>query len=202
MERRTIWAILLMMVIAIAPALFIKRAPRAGTPVSRAGVPADTTHRASDSAAASAAPAAAASPTAATSTAAVPADTNARADTVRVTSPLYTYGISTRGGRLVSARLTQFKSLWPADHGVPVELVGPGNSALGLGLVANGDTVRLEDWQYTPSATSLTVNGPTTLSCFAAVSVPRNRVRAIAARIAERATFGVLQFSLRWASTR
>ena len=39
MDRRTVWAILLMMVIAIAPAIFIKRPPR---PAPGAGGAADS----------------------------------------------------------------------------------------------------------------------------------------------------------------
>ena len=38
-------------------------------------------------------------------------------DTVRVTSPLYTYGISTRGGRLVEATLPRYRSMAPAAAG-------------------------------------------------------------------------------------
>src|SRR5215213_2991169 len=109
MDRRTVWAILLMMVIAITPAIFIKRPPPRPVPGSAA-----------DSAARS--PAAGPSGSAGPAATAAPADTTARvagaadrvrpaADsgaaapaasprTLRVTSPLYTYGISTAGARL------------------------------------------------------------------------------------------------------
>src|SRR5689334_22017733 len=102
MDRRTVWALILMMVIAIVPAIFIKRTP---APASAARQHADSTAR-------SAAPPTRAAPEAAPDTAvAAPADTAAAAKpaapaaTVHVTSPLYTYGISTVGGRLVEARL-------------------------------------------------------------------------------------------------
>jgi hypothetical protein len=105
MDRRTVWAILLMMVIAIVPAIFIKRPSRPA--------PGATTPDTGSAAVPPAAPGAARAPdtlraaldstrrdTTAPGAAPAPA---ARADTVRVTSPLYTYGVSTAGGRLVEA---------------------------------------------------------------------------------------------------
>src|SRR6266536_2071429 len=103
MDRRTVWAILLMMVIAITPAIFIKRPPaRPGTPTASdtAAGPARTdtaspslgaagdTLRASPDTSATAAPGLPGAPA---------------VDTVRVSSPLYTYGVSTAAGRLVEA---------------------------------------------------------------------------------------------------
>src|SRR5436190_13247259 len=115
MDRRTVWAILIMMVIAIAPALFIKRpAPKVG---AAAG--------ARDSSATSAAPSAAPAPAPADSlrpdtAGAVPR--RSAEDTVRVSSPLYTYGFSTRGGRMVQATLTHYRSMDPTERGHPAQI--------------------------------------------------------------------------------
>src|SRR5258705_5616969 len=71
---------------------------------------------------------------------------------VWVTSPLYRLGFSTRGGRLVSAELAQYQSFAPGDSAKPVELVPVGSAFLRHRLVlASGDTVSLDDWDFTPS---------------------------------------------------
>src|SRR6266850_519768 len=124
MDRRTIWAILLMMAIAIAPAIFIKK-PRvsgeAGKRVGQTVVPADTSpgvpaERGRDSISA-----VQAGPD--TSKAVASPPTRLPADhVVHVTSPLYTYGISTRGGRLVEATLPHYRSMAPADRGRPAQI--------------------------------------------------------------------------------
>src|SRR6476660_3048409 len=116
MDRRTVWAILLMMVIAIVPAIFLKRPP--APPVPAAG---DTSAVAAPAraAAGSAVPGPAAAPTA-TDTLRRGADTAVQhpvVSTVAVTSPLYAYGVSMQGGRLVTARLTRHRSMAPEDSG-------------------------------------------------------------------------------------
>src|SRR2546425_6413548 len=71
---------------------------------------------------------------------------------VRVTSPLYRLGFSSRGGRLVSAELLQYQSFAPGDSAKPVQLVPPGDAFLRHRLVlASGDTVALDDWDFQPS---------------------------------------------------
>jgi YidC/Oxa1 family membrane protein insertase len=158
MDRRTVWAILIMMVIAIAPALFIKRpAPKAGpaarAPDSSASAPAPT-------------PPTAPAPGPAES---VRPDTAGGAprrsaeDTVRVSSPLYTYGFSTRGGRMVEASLARYRSMDPAERGHGAQIIAPGSNLLGLTLVIGRDTVPLADWPFTIQPDSLSVNGPAEL---------------------------------------
>ena len=99
MDRRTVWAILLMMVIAIVPAIFIKRPPPAPTA-------ADSTAR--DSLAPAPAPQAPSRAYAAPPAAAGRADSAAASSgvtpaapaaprTVTASSPLYSYGVSTTG---------------------------------------------------------------------------------------------------------
>jgi YidC/Oxa1 family membrane protein insertase len=149
MDRRTIWAILLMMVIAILPAIFIKRSPPSAAP------------GAGDTTAAPAAPAPAPPPTAV-----APADTVRSpatdsglavpaAHTVAVTSPLYTYGVSTQGGRLVSARLARYRSMAPEDSGRNAQILPPDSRLLGLTLITGRDTIPLESLVFAPSTDSL-----------------------------------------------
>jgi YidC/Oxa1 family membrane protein insertase len=175
MDRRTVWAILLMMVIAIAPALFLEKpkpAPRPASPgvadrrsgeaVPPAAAPAAPAapQRDADSAPRAPAPPAEAAPSGAASAAA--------ADTVWVTSPLYRYGIETRGARLVEAVLSRYKSMAPADSGRPAQILPPGGDLLGLTLVRGADTIPLDRWQFTPSTGALAVNGPASLRFSAA----------------------------------
>ena len=144
MDRRTIWAILLMMVIAIAPAIFMKKSPVRRTAGQRDSVTAPVpeslavaTGRDSvspvapvrDSVRASGADSLTRLP------AVPPRAQGAKDDTVRITSPLYTYGISTRGGRLVEAKLSRYRSMAPGQQGKTAQLIPPESRLLGLTLV-------------------------------------------------------------------
>ena len=161
MDRRTVWAILLMMVIAILPAIFIKRPPRPNpaTAVTGDSTLPDTAARARSAPAPVAPRVAPPAAPPAVGAAVGPADTTARrggaADTVRVTSPLYTYGISTTGGRLVQARLEKYRSMAPGEDGTVAELLPRGSEFLGLTLLLGRDTIPLADWPFTASDTSL-----------------------------------------------
>ncbi len=154
MERRVVWAILLMMVIAIAPAIFSK--PDRGAP---AGVDGRTGGRADgDSVVQPVAPQLGGEVPPAR-----PADRPpASEDTVTVSSPLYTYGVSTRGGRFVTATLKRYRTMAPGEAG-PVELLPEGGNLLALTLVSERDTVNLGGWSFTLSATSVEVQGRTPL---------------------------------------
>jgi len=160
MDRRTVWAILLMMVIAIAPALLFKRSAR---PTPAGPAVADTTAPAP---APAAAPSGAVGPSAADSIRPAGDTTRtgaAAARTIRVTSPLYTYGISTAGGGLVQAELRRYRSMAPEQKGATAEILPPDSRFLGLTLVLGRDTIPLDTWSLTPSADSLAVVGPATL---------------------------------------
>jgi YidC/Oxa1 family membrane protein insertase len=166
MDRRTVWAILLMMVIAITPAIFLKRPPR---PAPAAGTAADSSARAPVAPSGSVAPGGPAASgdsapgaSAARDTVGAPADSAgaaARVRVVRVTSPLYTYGLSTAGGRLVEARLHRYRSISPADSGRTAELLPQDSRLLGLTLVLGRDTIPLDGWIFTASADSLAAGG-------------------------------------------
>jgi YidC/Oxa1 family membrane protein insertase len=81
-------------------------------------------------------------------------------DTIVVTSPLYRYAFSTRGGRMIEATLLKYPSMRSDEKGRPNQLLPPGSQLLALGLLAGRDTVWLRDWSFAPSARALTVSGP------------------------------------------
>jgi len=182
MDRRTVWAILLMMAIAVAPAILMKKPPgsgEAGKRGSPTAAPADSSaapalasqdsgpviQRARDSGKTPASPLP-------RGPAAPPRAEGATTDTVHVTSPLYTYGISTRGGRLVEARLARYRSMAPGDSGRQAQILPPDSRLLGHTLVLGRDTIPLGDWPFTVSAESVEVRGPTPLR----LSATRNGV--------------------------
>jgi YidC/Oxa1 family membrane protein insertase len=156
MDRRTVWAILLMMVIAILPAFFLKKPEVPPRPVpDGAARPADTTATVAPARVDTPAPRPAAplGPTAA-----------GGADTVWATSPLYRYGITTEGARLVEARLTRYRSMAEADSGREAQILPVASELLGLTLVRGTDTIPLDRMAFTPSTTRLAVNGRTPLT--------------------------------------
>jgi YidC/Oxa1 family membrane protein insertase len=154
MDRRVIWAILAMIVIAVVPSFFLKRpvpprvAPSTQSPVDSAG------------------------PVSANTPVPIGGAPNVESidstvvgeDTVRITSPLYEYVVSTRGGRLASITLPRYKSMAAFDRGQPVQIMHPNSDLLGLSILAGRDTLHLDHWVFTPSATVLNVTGPSTLT--------------------------------------
>jgi YidC/Oxa1 family membrane protein insertase len=170
MDRRTVWAILLMMVIAVAPALFLKK------PASRVGGLADSLSVTTPDT--SPAPAGTDRPDvrAADTSRPAPADPGAARpaavprsgeDTVRVTSPLYVYSIGTKGSRLVQAELRRYASMAPGKEHERAQILPEDSDLLGLTVVRGRDTVDFRDATFTSSAESLTVSGETPLSLSA-----------------------------------
>lgn len=163
-QRRVILAVLLMFVVAIVPSLLF----RSKQPVGRPGGPVDSSHiapLAAESAAAPVESAAARRPAVRPSArppAALPAET------VWVSSPLYHFGFSTRGARLVAAEIEPYKSFAPGDSGSRVQLVRPDAPLLGLRIVVGNDTASLADTPFTPDRKSLTVSGDGTILTFVA----------------------------------
>jgi YidC/Oxa1 family membrane protein insertase len=155
MDRRFVWAIVLMMLIAVLPSFFVK-------PTSRRPVPTrDTTAVAPPGAQVEAArPSVAAADSLRL---AAPAASSAPAETVTVRSPLYRYSFASRGGGMIGAQVSQYHSLNPASKGQPVELVPAGETLNQLGFVAGRDTLWLKDWDLAPSARSVEVAGVTPL---------------------------------------
>jgi YidC/Oxa1 family membrane protein insertase len=167
MDRRTIGAILLMMAIAVAPALFLKK-PARNAAAGQRGSGADTTLVADST---KALPPSPAQDTLGRQDSShvgrTPAPTGAGAvapeDTVLVTSPLYRYGVSTRGARLIQATLPRYRSMAASDSGRPAQILPHDSHLLGLSLIVGRDTIPLDDWPFTASAESLAVRGPTPL---------------------------------------
>lgn len=153
MDRRFIWAMALMTLIVMAPAVLMKKPP---VPVSAA---ADSV--------ATVAPAPAPAPDLGTAAAAPPpmaAPAEAvPEDTVLVHTALATYGISTRGARLVTATLEHYLDQAPGQKGRPVNLTLPGSDLMGLRLVVGADTLRLDDWIFETSATEMSTDVPMTV---------------------------------------
>ncbi len=87
-----------------------------------------------------------------------------------VSSNLYEYRISTRGGRIVGSRFLEYKSMFPADTNPDgsrqlLELIPRGESLLDDRLVIGQDTVPFAAVAFTPSATRLQVSdAPATLT--------------------------------------
>ena len=168
MDRRTIGAILLMMAIAVAPALFLKKPARSAA-VGQRGSGADTTLVADSARGLRPSPDRVTPPRQDSATAgrtAVPPGGAAAApseDTVQVISPLYRYGVSTRGARLIQATLPRYRSMASSDSGRPAQILSEDSHLLGLSLIVGRDTIPLDDWPFTASAESLTVKGPTPL---------------------------------------
>jgi YidC/Oxa1 family membrane protein insertase len=75
--------------------------------------------------------------------------------TVVVEGPLYRHEFSTRGARLVSAEMLQFRSFTREG---PVQLIADGTSgAFGIRLQVGSDTIDLRDASFTPSRDRVTV---------------------------------------------
>ena len=168
MDRRTIGAILLMMAIAVAPALFLKK-PARNAAAGQRGSGVDTTLVADSTKALPTSPAQDTLPrqdssrVGRTPAPAGGAGAVSDEDTVLVTSPLYRYGVSTRGARLIQATLPRYRSMAASDSGRPAQILPHDSHFLGLSLIVGRDTIPLDDWPFTASAESLAVRGPTPL---------------------------------------
>ena len=151
-DRRLLLALALIMVIAFVPSYLMKKTP---PPKSAPALVARDT---------SAVPVVAAPLTSAPQSAIAPA-TVSREDTVIVRSGLYRYGISTRGGRIISSRFLHYVSLVQSDHRDTLQLLPAADGLLGGILVAGRDTVHFDQVAFTASADSLSVlNAPATLT--------------------------------------
>lgn len=84
-------------------------------------------------------------------------------DTILIHTPLATYGISTRGARLVTAELERYADQAPGQKGQQVDLTPPGSELMGLRLVVGADTLRLDDWTFVTSATEMSSDIPKTI---------------------------------------
>lgn len=154
MDRRVIWAIALMMVIALAPTFFLKPSKK---PAARPGARADS--------AAVTAPSQAVTPGVVTPAGPLPTGPEAAvpAQPLTVTSELYTYTISSRGGAITQATPRGYKSLYSPEKGEPVRLLPDSGAINQLSLLVGRDTLALSTWDFVPSSRNLTVKGPDSL---------------------------------------
>jgi YidC/Oxa1 family membrane protein insertase len=149
MDRRVLWAIALMMLIALAPTFLMKppkKAPRqpSGRPDSMAVT----------------APAPVAGPGVAVPATPLPTPQPLEpvaAETLTVSSTLYSYAVLTRGGAMVQATPKSYRSLYPPERDRPIRLIPDGARINQLALLVGKDTLHLAEWDFTPSARSLTV---------------------------------------------
>jgi YidC/Oxa1 family membrane protein insertase len=152
MERRVIWAIALMLFIAVAPSFFLKKPPRP-QPATRPVV-GDTV-----------APARPAPPVLQPA-APVAADVESAArpaQLITVSSPLYRHAISTRGGAIEQVTILKYRSLTPGEKGQPVQLLPDTARINQLSILVGQETLDLRQWDFTPSASSLTLTQPDSL---------------------------------------
>lgn len=147
-DRRPLLAIALIMVIAFLPTVFLRKpAPPAV---------ADSTLAAGEASAStpSAAPLSAPAPVRAAgdTMAALPTPPAIAEDTIVVRSPIYVYGVSTRGGRIVSARFLEYTTLAEGEGRDTLELVPAAAPLLDNRLIVAGDTVDFAASGFTADA--------------------------------------------------
>jgi YidC/Oxa1 family membrane protein insertase len=155
MDRKVVYAILLMLAVMIVPATLFRR------PATQPASGADTVRTVRTDSSPRPTPTLTAAPQA---TPAAADSSLGPEDTITVSGPLYRYAFSTRGGRMIEATLLKYNSMRPDERGKPAQILQPGSELLGLSLLIGADTVSLKDWHFTPSAPSLNISEPTPLS--------------------------------------
>ncbi len=144
MERRLVLAIVLMMLVAIIPSLFLKarRPVRSASGGDTAGA---AVRQPAPESAARAIPAPA--PVQRRQAPPVRAAAPVAAETVTVATPLARYTLTSAGAAIESAELPQYRMFGRAREG-PVDLVRPGDRVLARALVLGRDTVRFDSVGY------------------------------------------------------
>ena len=136
MERRLVVAILLMILVAVVPSLFLKspRRPVARVDSTQAvpAAPATTLEQPAPRPAA-----------AATARQAPPRAAIAPAETVTVATPLARYTLSSTGAAVQQAQFSAYR-MFGARRGPPVELLRPGDALLAHEVVLGRDTIRFD----------------------------------------------------------
>jgi YidC/Oxa1 family membrane protein insertase len=154
-----------MMAVAIVPSMLLKPKPGTRPPAGQAAAPGlDTARSAPIADPVPAAPGPVRAATDSTAADSLPV----REDSVVVSSPLYRYVFSTRGGRMTGALLHTYQSMRPGDQRAPAQMLRPGSQLLSLGFLSGRDTLSLADWHFTPSAQQVEVTGATPLTFTAA----------------------------------
>ncbi len=153
MDRRTVLAIGLMLIVAILPSLFIKRPAPVPTPEGAA----------TDSVPVATEPTEAPAPTPPAPIVSTPVEVTEEAATpdpesaerlVTVESRLYRYVFSSRGARLVAATLKQYQTFAAGESGM-AQLVPDESWFFEHRLLFGDDTLSLADWSFEPSRTTI-----------------------------------------------
>lgn len=162
MDRRTILAIALILIVAVLPSLLFRPSVLPTAPAGpRAAGSGDSVAPASGAVALPTPGETLRSPVQETDDLRTrrPSDQpTAPEQIVIVESPLYRFSFSTRGARLVGAVLKHYRSFAPGDSG-PANLVPAESRFLDYRVVFGVDTVNLSDWTFDPSAERVDV-GP------------------------------------------
>jgi len=169
MDRRTLLAIALMLVVAIVPTMLFP--PK--RPVPPAQPAADAALR---EAAVPAAPAAEPAGLPLRAPAITAGAEFGPEESVTVASPLYQYTFSTRGARLTSAALTEYRTFAAGESGL-AQLMPDASEFLAYRLVVGGDTLSLADWRFEPSEREVRVSGGATLDWVARRGAVEVRLR-------------------------
>lgn len=165
MDRKTVLAILLMLIVAVLPTILSPRKPPppvAGSdsvgavPETLAAQPPDTTPGVA---------------TPAPAVVSAPSEAPTSAQQVVVQSPLYRMTFSSRGARLTQVALNDYRSFAPGDSG-RAQLMPPDSRFLIHELVYGRDTLSLAEWQFQPSDTVVTVEGAGTELTWVAARGP------------------------------
>lgn len=157
MDRRTILAIILIMIVAVLPSMLFRPAAPASSADGRTGGPADTARSVSPAPSTMDTPSVRSGgpPVRRSADPAPPSDASPE-HLVTVDSPLYRYAFSTRGARLVGATIKHYRSFAPGDSG-PARLIPDSSRFLEYRLVIGRDTVDLSGWAFEPSTDQLEV---------------------------------------------
>ena len=162
-DRRPLFAVALILLIAIIPGILMKKpAPR---PTATAATLAEPQRPTQDSGVAGVQPPPSLRAFPGSSDTTLPPE-----KTVVVRSGLYRYAISTYGARIVSSRFLHYSSMVAGDTTAAgkrdtLELIRTGDALLATRLLVGSDTVRLDRVAFTASADSVTVgNAPATVT--------------------------------------
>ncbi len=148
MDRRTVLAIGLMLIVAVLPAVLFPPEP----PPPSEGADSLTVVEPAVPEPPSPAAVVAVPEAEPLSTPVDSADADERSVTVE--SPLYRWVFSTRGARLVDATLKDYRTFAPGDSG-QARLLPDEASFLNYGLLFGNDTIPLGDWHFEPSSSAL-----------------------------------------------
>jgi YidC/Oxa1 family membrane protein insertase len=158
MDRRFLLGVALMVLIALAPSVLFKKPPK---PLPTATQPAAGEAEGQGGSSPAVQPPAAAPAPATTPLPVGPsAPPPLHDDTIAVTSGLYRYTFSTRGGRLLQAVLEEYHPTVKGQGKAPLALLRDDGALFDLVVFAGNDTLHPGEWALTPSAPRLDVTAP------------------------------------------